>query len=72
MDIYVIHQAHTHTQAQTRLENLYFSISNLKLRRCVFLQNEMTNLGNRINRDGIKLVEGNVRAIQEALINLFV
>ena len=38
----------------------------LKLKKCVFLQNQVIYLGHRINRDGIQPIEGKVRAIREA------
>ena len=38
----------------------------LKLKKCVFLQNQVIYLGHRINKDGIQPIEGKVRAIQEA------
>ena len=38
----------------------------LKLKKCVFFQNQMIYLGHRINRDSIQPIEGKVRAIHEA------
>ena len=38
----------------------------LKLKKCVFLRNEVIYLGHRINSDGIQPVESKVRAIHEA------
>ena len=38
----------------------------LKLKKCVFFQNQMIYLGHRINRGSIKPIEGKVRAIHEA------
>ncbi|KAL9960436.1 hypothetical protein ACROYT_G033892 [Oculina patagonica] len=38
----------------------------LKLKKCVFLRNEVVYLGHRINSDGIQPVDSKVRAIHEA------
>ena len=38
----------------------------LKLKKCVFLQNQVIYLGHRINVDGIQPVDGKVRAIHGA------
>ena len=38
----------------------------LKLKKCVFLQNQVIYLGHRINKDGIQPIESKVRAMQEA------
>ena len=37
----------------------------LKLKKCVFLQNQVSYLGHRINRGGIQPIEGKVGAINE-------